>query len=177
MRIAVRQLLLGEQRAARLHQRDDRRIRLEHVLTLVFRQPFDEAAFVIDGRVDFEPVFLAGAEVFGAVAGRGVDNAASLLKRYVIAEHAGHEAVEIRMMKFAAIEGRSGNRAALRDKLESRRSGYRVRELLSDDVGVAFIVGREDVLNLPIKGERHAGRSGPGGCGPDDRIKTTTFRS
>ena len=66
------------------------RIRLEDGLAFVFRQAFGEAAFVILRRVSFETVFLAGVEVVGAVAGRGVHDAAALIERDVIGEHAGN---------------------------------------------------------------------------------------
>ena len=96
--------LLADEHAALLQQLDDDRIRFEHGLAFVFRQAFDEAAFVVLRRVGFEAVFLAGAEVVRAVAGRGVHDAAALIERHVIGEHAGHAHIEKRMLEFDAFE-------------------------------------------------------------------------
>ena len=79
---------------------DDDGIRFEDGLALVFRQAFDESAFVILRRVGFETVFLSGAEVVRAVAGRRVHDAAALIERDVIGEHAGDAQFEKRMPEF-----------------------------------------------------------------------------
>ena len=100
VRIAVRQFALADQHAALLQQFDDDRIRLEDGLAFVFGQAFDEAAFVVLRRVGFEAIFLAGAKVVGAMAGRGVNDAAALVERDVIGEHAGHAHIEKRMLEF-----------------------------------------------------------------------------
>ena len=79
-------------------------IRFEDGLALVFGQALDEAAFVILRRIGFEAVFLAGAEVVRAMAGRGVNDSAALLERDVIGEHAGNLHIEKRMLEFCALE-------------------------------------------------------------------------
>ena len=89
---------------ALLQQLDDDRIRFEDGLALVFGQAFDEAAIVVLRRVGFESIFLAGAKVVGAMAGRGVHDAAALIERDVIGEHAGHVQVEKRMLELRAFE-------------------------------------------------------------------------
>ena len=104
VRIAVREFSFADEHAALLQQLDDDRIRLEYGLALVFGQAFDEAAFVILRRVGFEAVFLAGAEVVRAMARRGVDDAAALIERDVIGQHAGHAHIEKRMLKLGAFE-------------------------------------------------------------------------
>src|SRR5437879_13306179 len=68
VRIAVRQLAFGEQRAAFAEQSHDARVGLEHSLALVLRQAFEEAALIVKRRVDLKAILLPGVEVFGAVA-------------------------------------------------------------------------------------------------------------
>ena len=74
------------------------------MLAFVFRQAFDEAAIVIDRRVRIEAVALAGVEIFRAMAGRGVHDAAALLERDVISEDARHDQIKKRMPELHAFE-------------------------------------------------------------------------
>ena len=68
-----------------LQQVDDGGVRFENGLAFVFGQAFDEAAVVVERRVDFEAVFLAGAKVLDAMSRRRVNDAAALLECDVIA--------------------------------------------------------------------------------------------
>ena len=104
VRIAVREFAFAHEHAALLQQLDDDRVRFENRLALVFRQAFDESAVVILRRVGFEAVFLAGAKVVGAMAGRGVHDSAALIERDVLGEHAGHCEIEKRMLELRAFE-------------------------------------------------------------------------
>ena len=69
--------LLGEEVALVLQDLDDERVGLENVLAGQFRHAAcgGEAAAVIDGREDFEAVFLAELIIVLAVARRDVDEA------------------------------------------------------------------------------------------------------
>ena len=104
MRIAVLVCVMAEQRAAIGKQFHDDRIGGENVFAFVFGQAFGVDAFVVERRVDFQAVFLAGVEVVRAVAGRGVHDAAALIERDVVGEHAGHLNRQKWMLKFHAFE-------------------------------------------------------------------------
>ena len=75
-----------EQRPALAQQLDDLRIRFEHVQAGPQRNVGRELAAMIDRRVGLEAVALAGVEVVGAVAGRGVHEARARFERDVVAE-------------------------------------------------------------------------------------------
>ncbi len=89
MRVAVLVRVVAKQCAAIGKQLYDNRVCCEDVLAFVFRQPFGVNAFVIKRRINFETISLAGIEVIGAVAGRGVNDAAALIEGDVIGEDAG----------------------------------------------------------------------------------------
>ena len=97
-------LRLADEHAALLQQFDDDRIRFENGLALVFGQTFDETAFVVLWGIGFQAIFLARAEVVGAVAGGGMDNAAALIERDVIGQHAWHTHIEKRMLELNAFQ-------------------------------------------------------------------------
>src|SRR5208337_1985128 len=74
------------------------------VFAFVFRKAFEIDAFVIDGSVDFEAVFLAGIKIVGAVSWSSVDDAAALIEGDVASEDAGDLERQKGMMKFHAFE-------------------------------------------------------------------------
>ena len=100
MRIAVRKLPLAHEHAALFEYPDHDGIRFKHGLALVLRQAFDESSFVILRRVSLQPVFLSRAKVVRAVARRRVYDAAALIERHVIGEHARHAQFEKRMLEL-----------------------------------------------------------------------------
>src|SRR6202012_2309951 len=87
MRIAVLVIVMAEQRAAIAEKFHDNRIRGEDVFAFIFRQTFGVDAAVIDRRSSLETVSLAGVEVVDAVAGRSVNDPATLVERDVSCEH------------------------------------------------------------------------------------------
>src|SRR6202023_1174956 len=97
VRIAVSEFSLADEHAALLQQFDDRPIGLEYRFAFVLRQTFGESAFVVLRRVRFEIVFLAGVEIFSAMAGRRVNNSAALIERHVVGENGWARAIEKRM--------------------------------------------------------------------------------
>src|SRR4029077_15216430 len=99
MRIAVLVLVIGEQCAAFREQLYDDGIRGENILALVLRQTLEVHAAIIDGRVNLQPVFLAGVEVIGAVSRSGVHDSAALIESDVVGENAGHLNRQKRMLK------------------------------------------------------------------------------
>ena len=111
MRIAVLVRMMAEERAAIGQQFHNEGIRGENVFAFVFRQTFEIDAFVIDRRVNLEPVFLAGVKVVGAVSRSGVHDAAALIERNVIGENSGHlnrdeGMLELHSFKVATFVGR-----------------------------------------------------------------------
>ncbi len=77
---------------------------MKTVFAFVFGQAFGVNAAIIDGRVDFQVVFLAGDEVVRAVAGSGVHDAATLIEGNVIGEDAGNFDGQEWVLKFQAFE-------------------------------------------------------------------------
>ena len=74
-------VILDREQAARFTQmRDDVRVRVEDELAGEMRHVVGEFSVVRYGAVDFEAVFEAGLVVLAPVAGRGVDDARSLLE-------------------------------------------------------------------------------------------------
>ena len=103
MRVAVLVFVMAEQRAAIAEQLHDDRIGFENIFAFVFRQAFGIDAAIVERRVSFEAVFLAGVEVVGAVSGRGVHDAAALIERDVVGENAGDLHRQKRMLEFACL--------------------------------------------------------------------------
>ncbi len=123
VRIAVLVRVMAKQRAAIAQQFHDDGICREHVLAFVFRQAFQIHAAVVERRVGFQAVFLAGDEVVRAVAGRGVHDPAALIERDVIGQHPRHLNRQKRMLKFHALKIPSlecGQHVGLLDRPQSR---------------------------------------------------------
>src|ERR1700745_3149942 len=75
MPITVFVNVVTKQRSAIGEQLYDDRIGGEDVLAFVFGQPFGVNALVVEGRVNFESVSLAGIEVIEAMTGGGMNDA------------------------------------------------------------------------------------------------------
>src|SRR6266403_1493555 len=90
MRVAVLVSVVTKQRPAIGEQLYDDRIGGEDVLAFVFGQPFGVNALVVERRVNFQSVSLAGIEVIHAMTGRGMNDATTLIKSDVIGKQAGH---------------------------------------------------------------------------------------
>ena len=105
MRIAVLDLFFGQQRAVRLQNLDDQRIRLPDGLSDAFLGQAAQPRLRRDrtcprrstGTVHRKPVFHADDVVFLPVAGSGVNRAGSLFERHVIAQDAERIALQKRM--------------------------------------------------------------------------------
>jgi hypothetical protein len=100
MRIAVRKFLFAQQRAAIAQQREHDRIRLKNSFSFIFRQAFEVPAVPVNGRICFDPIFLAGLEIFDAVSGSGMHNSGSLFERDVIRENGRHNKIQERVPEF-----------------------------------------------------------------------------
>ena len=109
MRITVLKLSFSDERSPCLQQLDDCGIGFEYGLALIFRQALYETAVIVKGRIGRETIFLTYDEVFGAMPGSRVHDAATLLERDVLAENSGNHAVEKRMLELGA-----GERIALK---------------------------------------------------------------
>src|SRR5579863_2412175 len=79
VRVAVFIGMMAKERAAVREQLYDNRIRGENVFALVLGQAFKVDALVVERRVNFEAILLAGVKVVGAVTGRGVNDSGSLI--------------------------------------------------------------------------------------------------
>jgi len=69
VRITVLVFVVAEERAAVAEQFHDDGIRSENILAFVFGQAFEVHALIVQWRVDFQTIFLAGIKVVGAMTG------------------------------------------------------------------------------------------------------------
>jgi len=104
--------VVAEERAAVAEQFHDDGIRSENILAFVFGQAFEVYALIVQWRVDFQAIFLAGIKVVGAMTGGGMNDAATLIERDVIGENARHLNRQEGMLKFHALEIAALNRGA-----------------------------------------------------------------
>ena len=104
VRVAVLIGVVAQQGAMVGQKLHDDGIRGEDVFAFVFGQAFGIDAVVVEGRVNFQIVFLAGDEVVRAMAGSSVHDAAALIERHVVGEHAGNLNRQKRMLEFHAFE-------------------------------------------------------------------------
>ena len=119
-----------------------------------------------------QAVFLPDCKVFRAMARRGVHDAGALLERDVLAEHAGHNAIQKRMLKFRAFEnlpwkrpfGSTCNRSAC-FLCDLCRPIPRARCTCCPFSSVA------STYQIRMKRQRHAGRQRPGSSRPDQRVE------
>ncbi len=87
MRIAVRNLLLVQQRAARAQRFEDPRVRLAHLHAADHRRVGTKPAIVSDRIVHRQPVAQADLVVLHAVRRGGVDQTGARFQRDVFAEN------------------------------------------------------------------------------------------
>ena len=128
VRMGMLQCLGMEQLPAAAQDFDDYGIGLEHRLAGDVRVCGAEAAFVVDRAKGFQAVFLPHGEVFLAVARSGVNDAAALLHRHVVAQNAHRLPLQKRMLKphslkLAARQDRQGS-----PRLEAAFLGYRLQQ-------------------------------------------------
>ena len=90
VRIAVLVGMMAEQRVAIGEKFHDDWIRGEDVFAPIFGQALRVDALVVKRCINFKPIFLAGIEVIDAVTRRGVNDAAALIERDIVREHARH---------------------------------------------------------------------------------------
>jgi hypothetical protein len=100
MWITVRKFLFAEQCATIPQQFQHNRIRLENRLTFVLRQAFQIAAFVIDGCVRLDSIFLSCLKVLDAVTRCGMHDTRTLIQRDVIGQHRRHLQIQEWMPKI-----------------------------------------------------------------------------
>jgi hypothetical protein len=125
VRVAVKDVGAAEQRAARGDQIDDGLVGLENGLAVVFGQAVADASGIVDVAGLIEAVARAGVEVVGAVGGRGVDGAGSLIGGDVVGEDAEDGAIEERMLEGCAFETRAfegGDDARRISRLQASRT-------------------------------------------------------
>src|SRR5439155_18313328 len=104
VRVAMSVFVVAKKSAAISEQFHDDGIRGENVFAFVFWQAFEVDALVVEGRIDFQSIFLAGIKVIRAVTWSGVNDATALIERNVIGENAGHVNGEKGELKFHAVE-------------------------------------------------------------------------
>ena len=108
VRIGVLGFFRVQQRAAAFDQIDNGLIGVPNALAVVFGQAVAQDAFFVDVAGGIEAVLDAGAEVFSAMRGRGVDDAGAGVHGDVVGEHAENFAVEEGMLEVEALELASG---------------------------------------------------------------------
>ena len=146
----------------------DLRVGVEDALAAEQLHGVEEVAARADGRVDLEAVPLAGQEVVGAVAGRGVDDTRALLERDVIAEHANRVAVVERMAEARCPRGPRPSCAppAAVERLADRCDTRRRQPLGDDDRAAVHVVG--GVVELGVERDRQVRRHRPRRRRPDE---------
>src|SRR5882724_511519 len=177
MRITVLVFVMPKERAAIGEEFHNDRIRGENIFAFVFGQAFEVDAFVIERRVDFQTVLLAGIEVIGAVAGSSVNDAAALIERDVIGENAGQLDGNKGVLKFHALEIAAFEGAAnfgFLDATLGLKSSYAVHCKKQR----SFFGFDDGVFEIGMKGERAIVGQSPGRGGPNDGVDVTAnFRS
>src|SRR5206468_12182467 len=142
-------------------------IRGEDVFASVFGQTFRIDALVIKRRINFKPIFLAGIEVIDAVTGRGVNDAAALIERYIVREHARHPNRHEGMLELHSFEIAPSVR---RENfcLFYFAFGLERSDSIDSQQQLALFRLHDRVLVVRMKRERTIMRDGPRSGSPDN---------
>ena len=181
VRVAVRDVLVQDERAALLEPLDDLGVRVVHVhsgpraacahaVTLV------EVAVVVDGHHDGDVEAHARVVVVDAVAGRGVDDAGAVVERDVVrVDELALDALvaKDRLLVLVVAEVRSGHAPHLAvgaagelEGLVAKLLAVLLDERLRHDLGAAVHDDR-DVVGLGVQDDGVVGGKGPRSRRPD----------
>src|SRR5579862_1971678 len=169
MRVTVDILGVAHQSVFLGENFDDYGIGLEDGLAHVLRRAFREAAFIVKRRVGFELVALAGVEVVGAMARRGVNDAAALLDGHVVGKDAGNLIIEERMLEFQAFEFGTFSLPTRLIEFDDEFFTDSLEAIGSEQKG-PFGTLCDDVIEIGMEGEGAIGRERPRRGGPDECV-------
>ena len=175
VRVAVYDVLGGEDRVRGDEVCEDGRVRLEDLEALVLAAGGVEASVVIDVHDEVAAgrdlrIFAADVVVVRAVGRRGMNAAGTCVECDVLAENDERIALEERMARGHKLHLSSLEHGDGSDSLKSRLFENAVAELLRHDI--VFAVRRLDhaVLKSRIEADRKVAGDSPGGGSPDDEV-------
>ena len=167
MWIAVLIRMMAEQRATIGEKFHNDWIGCEDVLAFIFGQTFRVDTLVVKRRINFKAIFLTGTKVIDAVTRRSVNDAAALIERDVVREHARHLNRHKGMLEFHSFEispfVHRENFCLLYLAFGLQRS-----DPIDSQQQLALFRLHNRILVVRMKGECAIMRDGPRSGGPDD---------
>ena len=172
VRIAVHDLLAGEEGTGLLHVVQDNGVGLFNEHTLIFSGIVGVAALIVDGHDHVHAVAAAGLIVVRAEAGRGVDAAGTGIHRDVIGQHQAARLGQERVLGEHVLIEVTG--VGLKDRvvLDVADGHDLFDERLGDDVHLAVILVLHDgVALVGVQGDGKVTGQGPDRGRPNDKVE------